>query len=82
MYVQISQPDLDENLANFNMGIDPGLPLAVYTKKQEHCQVFALNTAVPISKDYGMAQVEPLRHCRPHLAQLENPFDISLHQNA
>ncbi len=32
------------------MGIDPGLPLAVYTRKQECCQVFALNVAVPISK--------------------------------
>jgi hypothetical protein len=49
-YVQISQPDLDNNLANFNTGIDPGLPLAVYTRKQESCQVFALYVAVPISK--------------------------------
>jgi hypothetical protein len=49
-YVQISQPNLDDNLANFNMGIDPGLPLAVYTRKQERCQVFALDAAVPISK--------------------------------
>jgi hypothetical protein len=45
-YVQISQPDLDNNLADFNTGIDPGLPLAVYTRKQERCQVFAL----PISE--------------------------------
>jgi hypothetical protein len=36
-YAQISQPDLDNNLANFNTGIDPGLPLAVYTRKQECC---------------------------------------------
>jgi hypothetical protein len=36
-YVQISQPDLNDNLANFNMEIDPGLPLAVYRRKQEHC---------------------------------------------
>jgi hypothetical protein len=49
-YAQISQPNLDNNLANFNMGMDPGLPLAVYTWKQARCQVFALNTAVPISK--------------------------------
>jgi hypothetical protein len=32
------------------MGIDPGLPLSVYTRKQEHCQVFALDTVVLISK--------------------------------
>jgi hypothetical protein len=32
------------------MGIDPGLPLAVYMRKQECCQVFALNVAVPISE--------------------------------
>jgi hypothetical protein len=49
-YAQISQPDLDDNPEDFNMGIDPGLPLAVYTRKQESCQVFALNAAVPISK--------------------------------
>ncbi len=48
-YAQISQPDLDNNLVNFNTGIDPGLPLAVYTRKQEHCQVFALDVAVFIS---------------------------------
>jgi hypothetical protein len=50
MYAQISQPDLNDNLANFNTGIDSGLPLAVYTRKQERCYVFALNVAVPISK--------------------------------
>jgi hypothetical protein len=50
MYTQIIQPDLNDNLADFNMGIDLGLPLAVYTRKQERCQVFALNAAVPISK--------------------------------
>jgi hypothetical protein len=50
MYSQISQPDLDDNLANFNTGINPGLPLAIYMRKQEWCQVFALNAAVPISK--------------------------------
>ncbi len=48
MYAQISQPDLNDNLANFNTGIDPGLPLAVYTRKQKRCQVFALDTVVPI----------------------------------
>jgi hypothetical protein len=46
-YAQISQPDLDDNLANL---IDPGSPLAVYTRKQECCQVLALNMALPISK--------------------------------
>ena len=34
-YTQISQPDLDDNLAKFNTRIDPGLPRAVYTRKQE-----------------------------------------------
>ncbi len=48
-YAQISQPNLDNKLANFNTGIDLGLP-AVYTRKQEHCQVFALDVAGPISK--------------------------------
>jgi hypothetical protein len=49
-YAQISHPNLDNNLSDFNRGIDPGLPLAVYTRKQERCQVFALDAAVPISK--------------------------------
>jgi len=40
-YAQISQPDLDDNMTEFNIGIDSGLPLAVYTRKQEKCQVFA-----------------------------------------
>jgi hypothetical protein len=29
---------------------------------------------------YGVALVEPSRHCQPHLAQLENPLDVSLCQ--
>ena len=49
MYAQISQPDLDNNLAKFNTGIDPGLPLAVYTRKQEKCQIFASDAGVSIS---------------------------------
>ena len=49
MYAQISQPDLDDNMTKFNTGIDPGLPLATYTHKQEKCQVFAADVGVPIS---------------------------------
>ena len=48
-YAQISQPDLDENMNEYNIGIDSGLPLAVYTRKQEKCQVFAADSGVPIS---------------------------------
>ena len=48
--MQISQPNLDNNLANFNMGINPSLPFAVYMRKQECCQLFVLDAAVPISK--------------------------------
>jgi hypothetical protein len=48
-YAQISQPDLDDNITNFHSGIHSGLPLAVYTRKQEKCQVFAANAGVPIS---------------------------------
>jgi hypothetical protein len=49
-YAQISQPNLNNYLADLNTGIDPGLPLAVYTRTQERCQVFALNAAVHLSK--------------------------------
>ena len=51
MYAQISQPDLDDNMTKFNIGIDSGLPLAVYTRKQEKCQVFAADAGVPISDE-------------------------------
>ncbi len=50
-YAQISQPYLDDNMTNFHSGIDSGLPLAIYTRKQEKCQVFAANARVPISNE-------------------------------
>jgi hypothetical protein len=50
-YAQISQPDLDDNMTNFYPRIDLGLPLNVYTRKQEKCQVFAVDARVPISKE-------------------------------
>jgi hypothetical protein len=50
-YTQISQPDLDDNMNEFNIGIDPGLPLAVYTRKQEKCQVFTADAGIPISDE-------------------------------
>jgi hypothetical protein len=34
---QISLPDLNNNITNFNQGINPNLPLAIYTCKQEKC---------------------------------------------
>ncbi len=49
-YAQISQPDLDDNITDFHFGINLGLPLAVYTRKQEKCWVFAADAKVPISK--------------------------------
>jgi hypothetical protein len=49
-YSPLSQTDLDNNLAIFDMRIDLGLPLANYTRKQECCQVFVLDAAVPISE--------------------------------
>jgi hypothetical protein len=48
-YTQISQPDLYDNMTDFNSSINSGLPLAIYTRKQEKCQVFAANADVPIS---------------------------------
>jgi hypothetical protein len=50
-YAQISQPDLNNNVTNFNQGIDPNLPLAVNTCKQEKCQTFAQDAGVPISQE-------------------------------
>jgi hypothetical protein len=50
-YAQISQPDLDNNVTDFNQGIYPNLPLAIYTCKQEKCQTFVQDAGVPISKE-------------------------------
>ena len=49
-YAHISQPEIDANMADFHQGIDAALPLAVYTRKQERCQTFALDARVPISE--------------------------------
>jgi hypothetical protein len=48
-YAQISQPDLDDNMTGFHFGINSGLPLAIYTRKQDKCQVFTTDADVPIS---------------------------------
>jgi hypothetical protein len=48
-YPQISQPDLDDNMTYFHSGIKSSLPLSVYKRKQEKCQVFIANASVPIS---------------------------------
>jgi hypothetical protein len=37
-------------MAKFITGIEPSLPLAVYTCKQEKCQTFAQDAGIPISK--------------------------------
>ena len=49
-YATISQPDIDDNMVEFHTGIDAQLPLAVYTRKQEKCQTFALDAGIPISE--------------------------------
>jgi hypothetical protein len=49
-YATISQPEIKDNMSEFNTGIDPTLPLAVYTRKQEKCQTLALDAGVPISE--------------------------------
>ena len=49
-YCQISQPELDANTAKFEEGINSDLPLAVYPRKQEICQLFAESANVPISE--------------------------------
>jgi hypothetical protein len=49
-YATISQPVIDDNMVDFHTGIDAQLPLAVYTRKQEKCQTFALDAGIPISE--------------------------------
>jgi hypothetical protein len=49
-YALISQPDIDNNMTEFYTGIKASLPLAVYARKQEKCQMFAQDAGVPISE--------------------------------
>jgi hypothetical protein len=49
-YATISQPDVDNNMTKFHMGINPHLPLAIYTRKQEKCQTFAHDDGISISE--------------------------------
>jgi hypothetical protein len=53
-YVQISQPDLNNNFTDFNQGINPKLLLSIYMRKQGKCQTFAQDAGVPISKERMM----------------------------
>jgi hypothetical protein len=46
-YAQIGQPDLDDNLTDFNTGINLILPLAVYTRKQENVNSLHTMPAFP-----------------------------------
>jgi hypothetical protein len=66
-YVQISQPDLDNNVTDINQGINPNLPLAVYMHKQEKCQTFAEDAGVPISKEMMVTTgTKHALNCREH----------------
>jgi hypothetical protein len=49
-YATILQPDVNDNMTKFHTGIDPHLPLAIYTRKQEKCQTFAHDAGIPISE--------------------------------
>jgi hypothetical protein len=49
-YATISQPEINNNMTEFHTGVNAALPLAIYTRKQEKCQTFALDAGVPISK--------------------------------
>jgi hypothetical protein len=49
-YALISQPKIDNNMTEFYIGIEASLPLAVYTCKQEKCQMFTQDAGVPISE--------------------------------
>jgi hypothetical protein len=46
-YTQISQPDLDNKVTNFNQGINPNLPLAIYMRKQKKCQLLHKTQVCP-----------------------------------
>ncbi len=81
MYAQIGQLDMDDNMTEFNI-----LPLAVYTRKQEKCQVFATvgsydghdgykTCARNRKHDPGVEGVASQTCGQPHLAQSEDTLD-------
>ena len=41
IYFAIGQKLIDENIVEFDKGVNPNLPISVYTHKQEICQFFA-----------------------------------------
>jgi hypothetical protein len=49
-YATISQLEIKDNMTEFHTGVNATLPLAVYTRKQEKCQTFALDAGIPISE--------------------------------
>eukprot|EP00804_Cyclotella_cryptica_P003022 CCRYP_006031-RA/>CCRYP_006031-RA protein AED:0.79 eAED:0.44 QI:0/0/0/0.5/1/1/2/0/224 len=50
-YCTITQDEIKRNIELFLRGIDPTLPLAIYTKKQKDCQEFLIDAWVPISSE-------------------------------
>jgi hypothetical protein len=73
-YAQISQPDLDNNVTDFNLGIHPNLPLAVYMHKQEKCWTFAQDAGVPISKEImAMTGTKHTLNCMARMEALSPP---------
>jgi hypothetical protein len=48
-YAQISKTDLDDTMTDYYSGINSSHPLAIYTRKQEKCQVFATDAGGPFS---------------------------------
>jgi hypothetical protein len=49
-YALISQPETNDNMTKFHTGIEASLMLAVYTRTQEKCHMFALDHGVPITE--------------------------------
>jgi hypothetical protein len=49
-YCHICQDKIYKNMETILKGIDPSLPLSVYTRKQENCQDFTADARVPISE--------------------------------
>ena len=49
-FANVSQPEVDANLAKFNEPMDPSVTLAVYIRRQERCQEVASDAGIPISE--------------------------------
>jgi hypothetical protein len=65
-YTMISQPDVDNTMLEFMIGINPMLPLTVYTHKKEKCQTLVCHQRSNLQDNDGHHGHEDRTQLRKH----------------